>query len=154
MCLIYLHLQTHVYLSRKLILVPMGPHKQLGHRRFQGEWISIGLKFQAALSVFSQGSNLHRVLYFDLFSMLDASSVITHTLMFTALVRGIRIYPWNWENWICLRAELYGYYLSSEMCASSGPSEVTSKPCVGDRNCGQNAECTSPQASRIQKQGT
>lgn len=92
-------------------------------------------------------------IYFGLFSMLDASSVITHTLMFTALVRGVRIYPWHWVNWICLRAELYGYYLSSEMCASSGPAEVTSKPCVGDRNCGQNAECTSPRASRIQKQG-
>lgn len=74
--------------------------------------------------------------------------------MFAAMVRGIRIYPWDWRNWICLRLELYGFYLSSEMCTSSGRAEITSKPCVGDQNCGQNAKCKLPRASRIQKQGT
>ena len=69
--------------------------------------------------------------------------------MFAAPVRGIRIYPMAWENWICLRAELYGFYLGSEMCASSGPVDPTSSSCVGDRNCGQNAECTT-----VPKQGT
>ena len=78
---------------------------------------------------------------------------MTHTLMFAALVRGLRIYPYGYENWICLRAELYGYYLSKEMCASSGPSVITSKPCIGDRNCGQNAKCTLHGTSGIKKQG-
>ena len=85
---------------------------------------------------------------------VDSSSVITHTLMFAALVRGVRIVPYGYENWICLRAELYGYYLSNKMCASSGPAGMTSKPCIGDRNCGQNAECASPGASGIKKPGT
>ena len=76
-------------------------------------------------------------------------------MLFAAPARGIRIYPMEWENWICLRVELYGFYLSSEMCASSGPAPATNYPCVGDRNCGQNAECVKvPQVSRIQKQGT
>ena len=69
--------------------------------------------------------------------------------MFAAPARGIRIYPMAWENWICLRAELYGFYLSSEMCAYTGPLDATSTSCVGDRNCGQNAECTT-----VPKQGT
>ena len=69
--------------------------------------------------------------------------------MFAAPVRGIRIYPTEWENWICLRAELYGFYLGSEMCASSDPVDATSSSCVGDRNCGQNAECTT-----VPSQGT
>ena len=68
--------------------------------------------------------------------------------MFAAPVRGIRIYPMEWQNWVCLRAELYGFYLGSEMCASSGPVDASSS-CVGDRNCGQNAECTT-----VPKQGT
>lgn len=92
--------------------------------------------------------------YLIQFFMPDASSVITHTLMFAALVRGVRIFPYGYENWICLRAELYGYYLSNKMCASSGPAMMTSKPCTGDRNCGQNAECASPGTSGIKKQGT
>ena len=73
--------------------------------------------------------------------------------MFAAPARGIRIYPWHWKNWICLRLELYGFYLSSEMCTSSGPSPALSKQCVGDRNCGQNAGCVREQPARIQKQG-
>ena len=86
--------------------------------------------------------------------ILDSSSVITHTLMFAALVRGVRIVPYGYENWICLRAELYGYYLSNKMCASSDPAVETSKQCVGDRNCGQNANCASPGTLGIRKTGT
>jgi len=86
--------------------------------------------------------------------MLDASSVTTHILIFAALVRGVRIFPYGYEFWICLRAELYGYYLSNKMCASSGPAEKTSESCIGDRNCGHNAECALPGTSRIKKQGT
>ena len=74
--------------------------------------------------------------------------------MFAAPARGLRIYPQGWKNWICLRTELYGFYLSSEMCASSGPILRTRKACVGDRNCGQNAGCAkAPRTSRVQKQG-
>ena len=86
------------------------------------------------------------------FCVSDASSIVDHTLMFSALVRGIRVYPWAWRNWICLRLELYGFYMSSELCASAWPIE-TIKPCVGDRDCGQNAECRRLQASAIRKQG-
>lgn len=81
----------------------------------------------------------------------DASSVIIHTLEFAAPARGIRIYPWKWKNWICLRMELYGFYLSSEMCASSGNFPKTSKTCVGDKNCGQNAGCVK-ETRRLRKQ--
>ena len=82
------------------------------------------------------------------FHTLDGSTIQNHTLMFAAPARGIRIYPMDWQNWICLRAELYGFYLGSEMCASSGPVHPTSSSCVGDRNCGQNAECAT-----VSKQG-
>lgn len=85
--------------------------------------------------------------------VVDAASIVHHTLEFVTPVRGVRIYPWEWSYWICLRAELYGIYFSSDFCAHPGPTEVLSKPCVGDRDCGLNAECKLPQASRIQKQG-
>ena len=61
--------------------------------------------------------------------------------MFAAPVRGIRIYPWDWYNWICLRIELYGFYVGSGLCSSAGQTPQTSQLCTGDRDCGKNAEC-------------
>lgn len=83
----------------------------------------------------------------------DASSVVHQILEFATPARGIRIYPWKYLNWICLRVELYGFYFSGGMCASSGPVPPTKKTCVGDRNCGQNAACMKEPKNRIPKQG-
>lgn len=83
----------------------------------------------------------------------DASSVVHQILEFATPARGIRIYPWKYLNWICLRVELYGFYFSGGMCASSGPVPPTKKTCVGDRNCGQNAACMKEPKDRIPKQG-
>lgn len=85
--------------------------------------------------------------------ILDASSIVHHDFEFAAPARGVRIYPWDWYNWICLRMELYGFYLSREICASSGTLPQTNKLCVGDRNCGQNAGCVK-ETQRQMKQGT
>lgn len=88
------------------------------------------------------------------FQNTDASRIVNHTLEFASPVRGVRIYPWEWEFWICLRTELYGIYLSNELCANLGQAEGMSRSCVGDRDCGLNAECKLPHASKMQKKGT
>lgn len=71
----------------------------------------------------------------------DSSSIVVTELPFAVPVRAIRIYPQESFNWVCLRLELYGVYLSSSVCDSSGPELPTTKPCAGDRDCGSNADC-------------
>lgn len=59
--------------------------------------------------------------------ILDLLSVIIYILMFVVLVRGVRIVSYGYENWICLRVELYGYYLNNKICVYFGFVVVISK---------------------------
>lgn len=68
-------------------------------------------------------------------------------LPFAVPVRAIRVYPQESVNWICLRLELYGVYLSGSVCDSSGPELPLTKLCTGDRNCGANADCQKPNSN-------
>ena len=40
-----------------------------------------------------------------------------------------------------MRIELYGVYMTDNMCAAAGPETATTKECQGDRNCSLNADC-------------
>jgi hypothetical protein len=40
-----------------------------------------------------------------------------------------------------MRIELYGVYMTDNMCAAAGQETATTKECLGDRNCSLNAEC-------------
>ncbi|KXJ23721.1 uncharacterized protein LOC110249945 [Exaiptasia diaphana] len=71
----------------------------------------------------------------------DSFGIVTTELPYAVPVRAVRIYPQEYYSWVCLRAELYGMYLSSASCASAGPELPTTKPCMGDRDCGKNADC-------------
>ena len=40
-----------------------------------------------------------------------------------------------------MRIELYGIYMTENMCAASGLEMATTQKCQGDRNCSLNADC-------------
>ena len=83
----------------------------------------------------------------------DAGGIVMHTLQFPVPARGIRIYPQSWENWICMRSELYGFYILPEMCVTAPRHPVTSLPCVGNRDCGKNADCSKASDSTVPMSG-
>ena len=51
------------------------------------------------------------------------------------------IFPYKWAKWICMRTELYGIYMTDNMCAAADGETVTARECRGDRNCSLNADC-------------
>ena len=40
-----------------------------------------------------------------------------------------------------MRTELYGIYMTDNMCAAADGETVTARECRGDRNCSLNADC-------------
>ncbi|XP_065057342.1 uncharacterized protein LOC135685354 [Rhopilema esculentum] len=67
---------------------------------------------------------------------------VESSLEYAVPARAIRFYPFNHRLLTCVRVEIYGSYLTRAMCANTGVKPMTMKRCVGDRNCGENAECS------------
>ena len=74
-------------------------------------------------------------------SHADSNGIVEQELPFAVLAKKIQIFPHDWENWICMRVELYGVYMTDNMCAAAGQETPTTKECQGDRNCSLNADC-------------
>ena len=73
--------------------------------------------------------------------------------MFAAPVRGVQVFPWAWESWLCMRIELYGFYVGSGLCSFAGQTPQTSQHCTGDRDCGKSADCKKIDTKQITKTG-
>ena len=84
---------------------------------------------------------------------LDSTGIVEHELPVAVLAKKILIFPHDWENWICMRVELYGVYMTDSMCAAAGLEMPTIKECQGDRNCSVNADCKPITSESILKTG-
>lgn len=84
---------------------------------------------------------------------LDSNGIVEHELPFAVLAKKIFIFPYDWKNWICMRIELYGVYMTDNMCASAGQEAPLTKECQGDRNCSLNADCKPMMNDSIIKTG-
>ena len=52
-----------------------------------------------------------------------------------------------------MRVELYGIYMTDNMCAAAGQETATTKNCTGNRNCSLNADCEPITSESIIKTG-
>lgn len=69
------------------------------------------------------------------------NEVKEHTLHYAIVARAIRFYPFKFDLRSCLRIELYGYYITPEICPQMD-TKVRNKTCFGDGDCRyKNAEC-------------
>ena len=67
--------------------------------------------------------------------------IVESELEYVVPARAVRIFPYNSISYTCLRLEVYGVYITKQMCTHAGMKPVLVRSCVGSRKCGKNAEC-------------
>lgn len=67
--------------------------------------------------------------------------VVESELEFAVPAKGIRFLPYNSVTFTCMRVEVYGVYMTKQMCTHTGLKPDLVRNCVGSRDCGKNAKC-------------